>query len=89
MLKLLVVAIFVLVTHARQWEDWEDEVNSVIEQNPTGKHWALLVAGSNGWYNYRHQVGGLLKGNIAELTYILFMYQFLDTSRNQSSFPKP
>ena len=21
-----------------------------------GKHWALVVAGSNGWYNYRHQV---------------------------------
>ena len=21
-----------------------------------GKHWALVVAGSNTWYNYRHQV---------------------------------
>lgn len=21
-----------------------------------GVHWALLVAGSNGWMNYRHQV---------------------------------
>ena len=21
-----------------------------------GKHWALVVAGSNGWINYRHQV---------------------------------
>lgn len=21
----------------------------------TGKHWVVLVAGSNGWYNYRHQ----------------------------------
>ena len=20
------------------------------------KHWALIVAGSNNWYNYRHQV---------------------------------
>ena len=20
------------------------------------KHWALIVAGSNSWYNYRHQV---------------------------------
>ncbi|PIO14298.1 hypothetical protein AB205_0115120, partial [Aquarana catesbeiana] len=20
-----------------------------------GKHWVVLVAGSNGWYNYRHQ----------------------------------
>ncbi len=22
----------------------------------SGKHWALIVAGSNTWYNYRHQV---------------------------------
>lgn len=21
-----------------------------------GKNWVLIVAGSNGWYNYRHQV---------------------------------
>ncbi|KAI2572514.1 LGMN isoform 7, partial [Pan troglodytes] len=20
-----------------------------------GKHWVVIVAGSNGWYNYRHQ----------------------------------
>lgn len=25
-----------------------------------GKHWVLIVAGSNGWYNYRHQVRVLL-----------------------------
>ena len=25
-----------------------------------GVHWALIVAGSNGWYNYRHQVGDAL-----------------------------
>lgn len=24
--------------------------------NKNGKIWVLLVAGSNGWYNYRHQV---------------------------------
>lgn len=24
-----------------------------------GKHWVVIVAGSNGWYNYRHQVGNL------------------------------
>lgn len=26
------------------------------EENSGGKHWVLIVAGSNGWYNYRHQV---------------------------------
>jgi len=25
-----------------------------------GVHWALIVAGSNGWYNYRHQVSLLV-----------------------------
>ena len=24
-----------------------------------GVHWALIVAGSNGWYNYRHQVNNI------------------------------
>lgn len=26
------------------------------EQPDNGKHWVVIVAGSNGWYNYRHQV---------------------------------
>uniref|UniRef100_A0A672L386 Legumain-like n=1 Tax=Sinocyclocheilus grahami TaxID=75366 RepID=A0A672L386_SINGR len=25
------------------------------EQPENGKHWVVIVAGSNGWYNYRHQ----------------------------------
>lgn len=32
---------------------------AVPEDDPEdgGKHWVVIVAGSNGWYNYRHQVG--------------------------------
>ena len=31
---------------------------NIVEASPVdeGVHWALIVAGSNGWYNYRHQV---------------------------------
>ena len=31
---------------------------SLYEDEPKNleNHWALIVAGSNGWYNYRHQV---------------------------------
>lgn len=31
---------------------------AVPEDDPEdgGKHWVVIVAGSNGWYNYRHQV---------------------------------
>ncbi|XP_014666763.1 PREDICTED: legumain-like [Priapulus caudatus] len=28
---------------------------NVIEESQVGVHWALIVAGSNGYYNYRHQ----------------------------------
>ncbi|KAM7154545.1 legumain isoform 1-T3 [Molossus nigricans] len=30
---------------------------AVLEDDPEdgGKHWVVIVAGSNGWYNYRHQ----------------------------------
>lgn len=28
------------------------------EETRGGKNWVVLVAGSNGWYNYRHQVRG-------------------------------
>lgn len=32
-------------------------VKSFPSQEPDGgKHWVVIVAGSNGWYNYRHQV---------------------------------
>lgn len=30
------------------------------EQPHDGKNWVLIVAGSNSWYNYRHQVRRLL-----------------------------
>lgn len=29
------------------------------QQPDNGKNWVVIVAGSNGWYNYRHQVRGL------------------------------
>lgn len=37
-------------------------VNSFPSQEPEGaKHWVVIVAGSNGWYNYRHQVRSVTK----------------------------
>lgn len=29
---------------------------TVDDPEDGGKHWVVIVAGSNGWYNYRHQV---------------------------------
>lgn len=33
-------------------------IGAVLIDDPEdgGKHWVVIVAGSNGWYNYRHQV---------------------------------
>lgn len=33
-------------------------IRTLVLEDPEdkGKHWVVIVAGSNGWYNYRHQV---------------------------------
>lgn len=35
-------------------DDYYDD-QEANDDNDGGQIWALLVAGSNGWYNYRHQ----------------------------------
>ncbi|KAM4662806.1 legumain [Discoglossus pictus] len=45
LLAVVVLSSLALVTRAFPVNDPED----------AGKHWVVLVAGSNGWYNYRHQ----------------------------------
>lgn len=37
------------------------------QQTDGGKNWVVIVAGSNGWYNYRHQVRGVQQGNYTKL----------------------
>ncbi|ELT99476.1 hypothetical protein CAPTEDRAFT_108468 [Capitella teleta] len=56
-------------------------VNNVFdEEAQKGVHWALVVAGSNGWYNYRHQADAchayqiLKKNGIPEERIITMMY---------------
>ena len=45
MARMFNVLILLMVSCA-SWGQHEEE----------GKHWALLIAGSRSWYNYRHQV---------------------------------
>ncbi|KAJ8531402.1 hypothetical protein K7X08_026836 [Anisodus acutangulus] len=56
-------------------------LESIVEDdNSIGTKWAVLVAGSNGWYNYRHQADVchayqlLKKGGLKDENIILFMY---------------
>jgi glycosylphosphatidylinositol transamidase (GPIT) subunit GPI8 len=41
----------------------------VDDPEDTGKHWVVIVAGSNGWYNYRHQVRTHLFFSLAMLAF--------------------
>lgn len=51
-------------------------VNAFPTAEPdNGKHWVVIVAGSNGWYNYRHQVSGAKQGNYHETGVTMSPYQ--------------
>ncbi|XP_063354101.1 legumain [Pelmatolapia mariae] len=53
------------------------------EENSGGKHWVLIVAGSNGWYNYRHQADAchayqiVHKNGIPDEQIVVMMYDDL------------
>ena len=58
LLLVAIVACHVAVGSVLKFEPEDDMKGERVElaQSATGSHWALIVAGSNGWYNYRHQV---------------------------------
>ncbi|XP_036397680.1 legumain [Megalops cyprinoides] len=54
-----------------------------VQQSETGKNWVLIVAGSNGWYNYRHQADAchayqiVHKNGIPDEQVVVMMYDDL------------
>jgi len=68
----------------------KNDANSYVENE--GKHWALIVAGSSGYYNYRHQADAchayhiMLKHGIPEENIVLMMYD--DIAYNEEN-PTP
>ncbi|KAL9313119.1 hypothetical protein ACSQ67_018571 [Phaseolus vulgaris] len=62
------------------------------DQNQEGTRWALLIAGSNGYWNYRHQSDVchayqlLRKGGLKEENIVVFMYD--DIAFNEEN-PRP
>ncbi|NP_001307953.1 vacuolar processing enzyme VPE1 precursor [Solanum lycopersicum] len=82
------IALFVVLTEGRNVierfdEDYEDSI---------GTKWAVLVAGSKEWYNYRHQANLchayqlLKKGGLKDEHIIVFMY---DDIANNPENPRP
>ena len=54
MAKLNKLLIFIFLTFIN--EILASRIPSILEPEGEGKLFAVLVAGSDGWYNYRHQV---------------------------------
>ncbi|MCD7470471.1 hypothetical protein HAX54_010374 [Datura stramonium] len=83
------VALFVLACTAEGLSMLE---NIVEDGNSIGTKWAVLVAGSNEWYNYRHQADVchayqlLKKGGLKDEHIIVFMY---DDIANNPENPRP
>jgi legumain len=63
--------------------------NAVSAKTANGQNWAVLVAGSNGWYNYRHQSDVchayqiLHKNGIPDSNIIVMMYD--DLAKNSEN----
>ncbi|KAI0218499.1 Legumain [Lamellibrachia satsuma] len=66
--------------------------NAEDSENAVGQHWALIVAGSNGYFNYRHQADAchayqiMKKHGIPEARIITMMY---DDIANSDENPTP
>ncbi|XP_015084316.1 vacuolar-processing enzyme-like [Solanum pennellii] len=67
-------------------------VSKFLTEETVGIKWAVLVAGSNGWWNYRHQADVchayqlLKKGGLKDENIIVFMY---DDIANNTMNPRP
>ena len=67
-------------------------IAAILAVSVSGKNWAVLVAGSNNWFNYRHQADVLnayqllKKTGIAEENIIVFAY---DDIANNARNPFP
>ncbi|CDQ97514.1 unnamed protein product [Oncorhynchus mykiss] len=59
------------------------------QQSGNGKNWVVIVAGSNGWHNYRHQASAgachayqiVHKNGIPDKQIVVMMYDDLATNK--------
>lgn len=68
MIKVLAVVTVTLVSFA---------LGFPTQETGTGKNWVVLVAGSNGWYNYRHQVSFTLHTQTHTGTILYYVYSII------------
>ncbi|XP_062180667.1 vacuolar-processing enzyme-like [Phragmites australis] len=93
-LLLFLAQLLVLVAGGR-WQDFlhlPSERSGGGHEDVVGTRWAVLIAGSNGYYNYRHQADVchayqiMKKGGLKDENIIVFMY---DDIANHPDNPRP
>nr|XP_043629596.1 vacuolar-processing enzyme beta-isozyme-like [Erigeron canadensis] len=91
-LKLLVLTVLLVQLCGASRLSMFDKLGSTDEPQSNGTIWAVLVAGSNGYFNYRHQADVchayqiLKRGGLKDENIIVFMY---DDIANSSLNPRP
>ncbi|KAI3682208.1 hypothetical protein L2E82_50071 [Cichorium intybus] len=95
---LLLAPLIVAVVHARVTANdfirlpSEKHDSVAVDDDSVGTRWAVLLAGSNGYWNYRHQADVchayqiLKKGGIKDENIVVFMY---DDIANNEENPRP
>ncbi|KAI3858127.1 hypothetical protein MKX03_022446 [Papaver bracteatum] len=86
---LLVMVVFGIIVNGSQASRWDSTIKMPTEKEDDeeiGTRWAVLVAGSQGYGNYRHQADVchayqlLRKGGLKEENIVVFMYDDIATS---------
>ncbi|TVU00269.1 hypothetical protein EJB05_54311 [Eragrostis curvula] len=95
-LALILVQLLMLVAavSGARWQDFLrlPSEHSGAGEDVVGTRWAILIAGSNGYYNYRHQADVchayqiMKKGGLKDENIIVFMY---DDIAHNSDNPRP
>ncbi|CAN6327027.1 unnamed protein product [Urochloa humidicola] len=93
-LLLLLVQVLLLLSTAAgaRWQDFLRLPSEGEHDAVAGTRWALLIAGSNGYYNYRHQADVchayqiMKKGGLKDENIVVFMYD--DIAGNPDN-PRP
>ncbi|CAN6441541.1 unnamed protein product [Victoria cruziana] len=101
LLLLFIFLAFALSSHGRTpvWSDFlrlpsvfSGDLPSLGDDDSLGTRWAVLIAGSSGYWNYRHQADvchayqTMIKGGLKEENIVVFMYD--DIAYNEEN-PRP
>lgn len=93
LLRLLLLSLIAASSFSRMHSPWDDKIAMQTEEEAgeieEGVRWAILIAGSSGYGNYRHQADIchayqiLKRGGLKEENIVVFMYD--DIANNEEN----